>query len=119
MKMLKNELNLEFTKGDTLSFGVEIYNLGQPLEAAYFTCRANYDDGANLFQKSLNNGITLSSSDEFGNYIYVVRVAPEDTENLIVGKYYYDMQIELNGDVFTILKGVLTIDYDVTRERVE
>ena len=119
MRMNKNQLNLETTKGDTLSFGVEIYNLGQPLEAAFFTCRANYDDGGNIFQKSINNGITLSSTDEFGNYIYVVRVAPEDTENVAPSKYYYDMQIELNGDVFTILKGILTIDYDVTRERVE
>lgn len=117
MRMLKNELNLELTKGDTLSFGVEIYNLGQPLDKAYFTCRSNYDDGGYIFQKRLNQGITLSSTDEFGNYIYVVRVAPEDTENITVGKYYYDMQIELNSDVFTILKGILTIDYDVTWER--
>lgn len=119
MRMFKNDLNLEMTKGDTLSFGLEIYNLGQPLNTAYFTCRANYDDGGNIFQKSLNHGITLSSTDEFGNYIYVVRLAPEDTENISVGKYYYDMQIELNGDVFTILKGILTIDYDVTRERAQ
>jgi len=117
MRMLKNNLNLEMTKGDTLSFGVEIYNLGQNLDAAYFTCKTNYDDEMTVFQKSLGDGITLDNSDESGNYFYKVRIAPEDTENVEVGKYYYDLQIEANSDVFTILKGVLTIDYDVMQGR--
>ena len=59
MRMLKNDLNLEMTKGDTLSFGVKIYDLGQELDTAFFTVRANFYNGAVLFQKSLNNGITL------------------------------------------------------------
>ena len=114
MRMLKNDLNLEMTKGDTLSFGVKIYDLGQELDTAFFTVRANFYNGAVLFQKSLNNGITLADIDVNGSYTYRVRVAPEDTEPLAVGKYYYDMQISLNGDIFTILKGVLTLDYEVT-----
>jgi len=117
MRLLKNYLNLEITKGDTLSFGVKIYGIGQALDLAYFTCKTNYDDDTPKFQKSLNNGITLVDSDAQGNYTYMVRVAPEDTENLELGKYYYDLQIEINGDVFTILKGVFTIDYDVTKRR--
>lgn len=31
MKMHKNNLNLEITRGDTFSFGVEIYKLGKKL----------------------------------------------------------------------------------------
>lgn len=119
MKMVKNNLNLEMTKGDTLSFGVEIYNLGQNLDAAYLTCKRNYDDSDNVFQKSLNDGITLDSHDEAGHYFYKIRVAPGDTENLDIGKYYYDLQIEVNGDVFTILKGILTIDFDVMQGRTQ
>lgn len=119
MKMLKNELNLEMTKGDTLAFGVEIYNLGQNLETAYFTCKSNHDDNDYVFQKSLNNGITLDSHDESGNYFYKIRVAPEDTETIRVGKYYYDLQIEVNGDIFTILKGILTLEYDVMQGRTQ
>ena len=116
MRMLKNNLNLEMTKGDTLSFGVEIYGLGQNLDTAYFTCKKNYDSNVNIFQKSLNNGITLDRHDESGNYFYKVRLAPEDTTNLEVGKYYYDFQISCNGDIFTIMKGIFTFDYDVTQE---
>ena len=113
MRMLKNHMNLEMTRGDTLSFGVEIYNLGQNLDSAFFTCKRNHDDEVELFQKTLNDGITLDSV-ENGDYFYRVRIAPEDTELIEPGKYYYDLQISVNGDVFTILKGVLTLDFDVS-----
>lgn len=113
MRMLKNHMNIEYTKGDTLSFGVEIYNLGKNLDSAFFTCKRNYDDEIVLFQKTLGNGITLDSV-ENGNYFYKVRIAPIDTELLELGKYYYDFQIHVNNDVFTILKGVLTLDFDVS-----
>lgn len=116
MRMLKNNLNLEVTRGDTFSFGVEIDSLGQALETTYFTCKSNYDDENYLFQKTLNDGITLDKV-EGGNYFYKVRIAPQDTQELEPGKYYYDFQIEVNSDTFTILKGVLTIEFDVTEGR--
>lgn len=116
MRMFKNHLNLEMTKGDTLSFGIKIYNLGQNLDTAYFTCKKNYDSNAVIFQKSLNNGITFDSADASGNYVYKVRLAPEDTADVDIGKYYYDVQISCNGDIYTIMKGVFTIDYEVTLE---
>lgn len=113
MKMLKNDLNLEFTRGDTFSFGVRLYELGQELDGAKFTCKQNFDDESPLFQKTLNNGVTLEKID-LDDYIYKVRVAPGDTQSLNPGKYYYDFQIEVNGDIFTILKGVLTLEFDVS-----
>lgn len=111
MRMFKNNLNLEMTKGDTFSFGVEIVDLGQEIEEAYFTVKNNYDD-LSLFQKSLDNGISLDHIDG-NNYYYTVRIAPEDTENLEPKKYYYDFEIRLNDDVFTILKGILDLEFDV------
>lgn len=111
MRMFKNNLNLEMTKGDTFSFGVEFEDLGQEIEEAYFTVKNNYDD-LSLFQKSLDNGIELDHIDG-NNYYYKVRIAPEDTENLEPKKYYYDFEIRINGDVFTILKGILDLEFDV------
>ena len=111
MRMFKNNLNLEMTKGDTFSFGVEIDDLGQEIESAYFTVKNNYDDDP-LFQKSLNNGIELDHI-EGQDYYYRVRIAPSDTENLEPKKYYYDFEISINGDRFTILKGILDIEFDV------
>ena len=105
-----DESNITMIKGDTLAFGIEIDGLdGQDLESAFFTCKAvpTYDDV--IFQKSLGDGITNN-----GDGTYSVRVAPEDTEDVTAGAYYYDCQIGINGDVYTILIGLLTILQDVT-----
>ena len=108
--------NLELIRGDTLSFAfeVEFDEAPQKLEKVDFTCKTNFDDDAVVFRKELEKGINFSKQDGTKLY-YIVRVAPEDTKNLETGMYYYDLQIELNGDVFTILNGALKIGSDVTR----
>ena len=113
MKMFKNNLNLEMTKGDTLSFGVKIKNLAQELDSAFFTVKNNFDDNTFLFQKSLENGVVIDHIDG-SDYYYKVRIAPEDTANLEPKKYYYDLEININGDTFTILKGILDVSFDVS-----
>lgn len=108
--------NLEMIRGDTFSFAfeVEFDEDPQKLEKADFTCKANFDDNDALFHKELEKGINFSKQE--GNKLYyIVRAAPEDTKNLEAGMYYYDLSIELNGDVFTILNGSLKIEEDVTR----
>lgn len=99
---------IRMPRGDTISFGLEFDGLDQDLDTAYFTCRRNHTESP-VFQKSLDHGITKQ---EVGKY--VVRVAPEDTEQLEAGKYYYDLEIGVNGDRFTILKGVLELEQDMT-----
>ena len=108
--------NLEMIKGDTFSFAfeVEFDEAPQKLEKADFTCKTNFDDGDDVFKKTLGNGITFSKQERNKMY-YVVRIAPEDTKDIEAGHYFYDMQIELNGDAFTILNGALKIESDVTR----
>lgn len=105
-----NDKNIRMTRGDTLAFGMEFDGLGQDLDSAYFTCKKAYE-GENIFQRSLGNGI---SKVEDG--IYRVRIAPSDTKNIDAGKYYYDLEIGVNGDIFTIMKGILDIEPDVTQE---
>ena len=108
--------NLEMIKGDTLSFAFEIEFDDEPqkLEKADFSCKTNFDDDDVLFHKELEKGINLAKQERNKLY-YIVRVAPEDTKNLETGMYYYDLSIELNGDVFTIINGALRIESDVTR----
>lgn len=112
MRMFHNKLNLEMTRGDTFGFGVDIVGIGQELESAYFTVKNNFDDKDFIFQKSLNNGITLDSYSG-DDYIYRVRIAPSDTEELEPKKYYYDLEISVNGDRYTLLKGILEIEFDI------
>lgn len=108
---LWDERYVLMTRGDTMSFGMIIEGMGdQELETAYLTCRKNHTDPP-VFQKSLGDGISLLEKGQ-----YVVRVAPEDTKDLEPGKYFYDLEIGLNGDIFTVLNGVLELARDVTRE---
>lgn len=112
--------NLFMVRGDTYAFAIEIEGLGQELDSAYFTCKENYEDTTPIFQKSLSDGITkdteLSTEEK---YIYKVRVAPEDTKDVVPKNYYYDLEIGANNDIYTILRGVLKIESDVTNEEVE
>lgn len=106
--------NLEMIKGDTLAFGIEIEfdESPQQLSNAYFSCK-NISDEEPLFQKSLNNGIEYVNQIDNKLY-YRVRIAPQDTKKLEIGRYYYDLEIRINSDVFTILNGILNIEKEIT-----
>lgn len=101
--------NITMTRGDTLSFGLEIEGLEQDLDTAYFTCKSSFSATSNVFQKSLGDGISKVATGQ-----YRCRVAPEDTEGLVAGTYYYDFEIGVNDDIFTLMKGALIIEPDVT-----
>lgn len=105
---------IRMVRGDTISFGLQVYgDSGEPfdqdLERAYFTCKSNRSDNRFLFKKSLSDGVS-----KVGQGAYTVRVAPSDTANAKPGKYFYDFEIGCNGDVFTVMRGVLEIMQDVT-----
>lgn len=109
--------NISMIRGDTLAFGFEIDGSNQELDTAYFTCKSDINNIEPLFQKSLNDGIEIASTTN-NSISYRVRVAPEDTYNLEAGNYNYDLQIGLNGDIYTILIGILSLNEDVTRNEV-
>ena len=105
--------NLFMVRGDTFRFNLEIEGLEEDLTNAYFSCKKNKDDTAYIFQKSLGDGITkLQDTDT--SKIYEVVVAPEDTETVDEGNYFYDLQIEVNGEVYTPLLAILKIEKDIT-----
>ena len=100
--------NIQMVKGDTESFGFEIEGVDS-LDAAYFSCKQNSQDTEYLFQKGLGYGIAQDENNRFA-----VRIAPADTQNLEPGQYWYDFEIQKNGDVFTIFRGVLNILPQIT-----
>lgn len=106
--------NFELVKGDTLAFAVEIGFDEKPADAEemLFTVKRNADDD-NLFQERLNHGIEKVAG--VGNKLYYrVRVSPWDTEKLEAGAYHYDLEIRINGDIFTILNGLLIVENEIT-----
>ena len=110
-------MTLDMIRGDTLSFAIEIGfdESPQKLDSAFFSVKKNIDDDSYMLQKSIaNNGIEYVKTD--GNSLYYrVRVAPEDTKNIAEGTYFYDLQIGINDDIFTVLKGAIRVEGDVTR----
>ena len=107
----QNEI-ITMVRGDTVSFAVSIEDqFGNPLdvETAYLTCRKNFTDAEPIFEKHIGRGIERASEG-----VYLVRIAPSDTKDVEIGQYFYDLQVGLNTDVFTILKGVIDIEWDVT-----
>ena len=103
--------NITMTRGDTLSFNVEVYDQNEdPITAdtVFFTCKKRLVHDDNIFQKSLGAGITQDDG------LITVRVAPEDTAEVEAGLYFYDCQIGVDSDIYTVMKGILTIEQDVT-----
>lgn len=117
MEQIPMDLPITFTRGDTFSFDVTLDG-DQNLTVAsmFFSARVKYDDTDYIFRKSIGDGITHT-----GEHSYRVRVAPEDTETMAKGRYYYDLQVGLGEgtvDIYTIIKGRLELLWDVTRNEV-
>lgn len=119
MNYYKNDIR--HIKGDTFSCGMVIDELNQDLESVYFTCRDGLnDDSEVLFEASLGSGITLVEYDqETDTRKYAIRIAPAQTKNLQTGTYYYDLQVGVNTDIFTIMRGRFIIEQECSREEVE
>lgn len=102
--------NITMIKGDTLSFNAQIIDENdEPMtvDSAYFTCRKS-TTSENVFRKSLGDGITQEDA------LLTIRVAPQDTVEADSGNYYYDFQIGIGEDIYTVMIGMLTIEQDVS-----
>lgn len=102
--------NFSMVKGDTLAFGFEIEGIDE-IENAFFSCKKNKDDKDYVFQRELGDGIYKAENGKYG-----VRIPPSDTKDVEAGFYYYDLQIQVNLDIFTVLIGRLEIVEEITTE---
>lgn len=112
------KMDIAMIKGDTMSFGFQMQGLdGSAPSSIIFSCKEDPEDDDAVFSSSLEDGgIWLDSEDPETDLLeYGVRIAPAKTKNLNTGRYYYDLQIVVNDDVYTLMKGRLQIEYDVTR----
>lgn len=114
-----NALNRDITmvRGDTMSFGFEVQGLGGELPTAViFTAKDGAESSSPLFTLDLTNTITIRDYDsETDVYTFALRLPPEKTYDLNLGRYFYDLEIQVNYDVFTILRGRLELVADITR----
>ena len=104
--------DITMIRGDTLAFNVEVKDQNGNfvmITDANMTCKKRLSSDENIFHKALGSGIT---QDEDG--LIYVRVAPQDTKEVDAGRYFYDFNIGVGNDVYTLMIGVLSIEQDVT-----
>ena len=101
---MTKEKNLFHVRGDTLAFNFKLLDYDDDLTGAYFSMKPTYDSADFVFQKTLGDGITND-----GDGLYYVHVDPQDTASAEIRSYYYDLRIEAGADVFTVMRGMITL----------
>lgn len=104
-------------RGDTFAFDLRLNDVEpESVKAIYFTAKKKQTlpDSDAIFQKTIGDGIT---QDEEDIQLWHVRVAPEDTTNVASGGYYYDIQVNIEDDVYTLFGGKIDIQQDTTARR--
>ena len=96
--------NFSMVKGDSFTFDLLISDIQDiDITSLCFTVKEKDLDNY-IFQKSLQNGITLLE-----DLKYRIRIDPEDTINILPGRYDYDLKIGLGDDISTIMLGTFII----------
>lgn len=104
------ELDREMVRGDTEAFTVSIPDIEpEALTGLTLTLRRSAGSDPIAAQVSLGDGVTYE-----GDNVWMVRIAPEKTENLEAGRYRYDLELRFGDDVYTALIGRMRIVQDVT-----
>lgn len=107
--------NIEIVKGDTCIFDFELKGLGSDVSPSFELICREKPEGTKYFDcKSSDNEITQESYDSTNDiYTYSVYIAPSQTTELNVGRYYYDLKMTLDSNVYTLLRGRFELVYDV------
>jgi hypothetical protein len=109
--------NIEMVRGDTLAFNFQLTGL-KSRDAyedliATFAVAEHYDDES-LIEITNDNGIVLEDYNTAKDTAtFSVNVAPNYTKTLDLTRYYYDLQIKDDNNVITLMRGRLTLVYDV------
>lgn len=101
--------NLVMTRGETYEFTLMFRGLKDNLTAVYFTVSTGGNESDIVFQRSLSQGVTKVSPEQ-----YTVKIVPGNTESLPVGKYYYDVLVECNYNSYCVMRGILDIEQNYT-----
>jgi len=107
--------NIDMVRGDTLAFNFSVKGLDGVEPNITFTCREHYD-GDVLFNCESSHGIEQVDYDEENDITtFAVWVDPVKTKYLDLARYYYDLELSIGDDVLTLMRGRLTLLYDVTK----
>lgn len=110
--------DISMVRGDTMSFGFQLKGLeGQRPEEVIFCCKESLEDTDCLFMVSLADTIDFVDYDEASDTLtYTVRIPPYKTNNIPLGRYFYDLEVHVNGDVITLMIGRISVEFEVYRD---
>lgn len=106
-------MNIDMIRGDTVNIQFEIesdtvLDLSSNDFQITFSLKQAATDTTYVFQKH-KTAVTEISENNF-----ILRIAPEDTAELIAGFYYYDLELKIGDDTYTIALGIFQIIRDIT-----
>ena len=111
-------MNFDVIRGDTINIQFEIesdtvLDLESDSFLITFSLKKAATDTAYVLQKN------KSAVTKIADNVFILRIAPEDTTYLVPGFYYYDIQLQIGDDIYTIALGKLNLNIDITRPPVE
>ena len=107
--------NIDMVRGDNLAFNFQLTGLGSRAAYEALTCTfavADQYDADPVVECTNGSGIELEDYTD-DTATFSVFVAPNQTKELDPARYYYDLQIKDDDNVLTLMRGCLTIVYDV------
>ena len=111
IEQITNNKSISLIKGDTFTFDLFFSDLENiDIINIFFSVKKEQHDLKYILQKSINNGITLIDTLK-----YRIQLSSEDTQNLNQGRYYYDLQVNLGNDIYTIMMGTFNLKEDITK----
>lgn len=114
------KLNISVYRGETYQRNITISNFTLPITNLYFTVKKTDSDKNVALQKTVGNGLTLMDYDEDTNtYTYLLELDTDDTENLKIGDYGYDITITAEDYKKPIVMGTFSIEAVYTTKKDE
>lgn len=106
---------IELTRGDTCCLKFARLNnrneiIKEKADEVYFTVKPFIGAKKYDFQKRLSDN-TITFTDD-GYYHFTIE--SNDTDNLPIGDYYFDIEVKIGNYVKTISKGKLNLTYEIT-----
>ena len=105
--------DIAMVRGDSLNFNFQLQGTeGSFPTAVTLTCAEHYDQDP-IFTADLESGISLIDYDQEGDIAtYGVSLRPDQTAYQAVGRYYYDLQMVMDDNVITLMRGNLDLLFD-------
>ena len=108
--------SIEMVKGDSLNFDFQLQGLeGQRPDTVKFAAAHHYEEMP-YFTCDLTDGISeIDYDSETDTLTYGVSVSPNKTSNMDVGRHYYDLQITVEGNVLTLMRGDFDLLFELSK----